>query len=446
MLFLSLALRVSLVMSGGQNYWPDERRYDVSRRAADALWNGDVLGTLRALNSASHFLYKVIGVVPALVQKAVSPSPKIPALFFSWFSIANLWLAWAVVRRTGENKRVALLAAVMLALCSTFLYYCRHLLPYDAAMAFGLLSLFLGLRSPPRAVDSVLCGFFSLCAFLTYNGYWVLAGLALSVHILRPPRTYAAVLRRAAISGAAFVFPLAVLLTVSAMASDWHLLRQFIVFSRTVTQGSFSEGWSLPFAYLWDAEHTLALLWVAAFLWGIRECALGRRRGAIALGVLGFLSIYAALVFSSVVLEKFVVYGRTARMLVPFSCILAAPVIDRVWTSAPRGKLLAVAMLAIAVVQAAMNFCRPLTQTFPAEFLQLAAKASVPTDTGEYAVLFARHLYQFPLPSEDSGTTILQRYHPLEFLPYQYEGYTPDQRGKLRSTDIRMRLILRRKP
>ena len=69
-------------------------------------------------------------------------------------------------------------------------------------------------------------------------------------------------------------------------------------------------------------------------------------------------------------------------MLVPFSCILAAPVIDRVWTSAPRGKLLAVAMLAIAVVQAAMNFCRPLTQTFPAEFLQLAAKASVPTDTG----------------------------------------------------------------
>ena len=50
MLFLSLALRVSLVMSGGQNYWPDERRYDVSRRAADALWNGDVLGTLRALN------------------------------------------------------------------------------------------------------------------------------------------------------------------------------------------------------------------------------------------------------------------------------------------------------------------------------------------------------------------------------------------------------------
>jgi hypothetical protein len=31
--------------------------------------------------------------------------------------------------------------------------------------------------------------------------------------------------------------------------------------------------------------------------------------------------------------------------------------------------------------------------------------------------------------------------HPLTFLPYQYEGYTPEQRRVLRSTDISMRLI-----
>jgi hypothetical protein len=32
--------------------------------------------------------------------------------------------------------------------------------------------------------------------------------------------------------------------------------------------------------------------------------------------------------------------------------------------------------------------------------------------------------------------------HPLQFLPYQYEGYTPAQRSALRATDIRMRLIV----
>jgi hypothetical protein len=32
--------------------------------------------------------------------------------------------------------------------------------------------------------------------------------------------------------------------------------------------------------------------------------------------------------------------------------------------------------------------------------------------------------------------------HPLQFLPYQYEGYDPSQREVLRSSDIRMRLLL----
>ena len=31
--------------------------------------------------------------------------------------------------------------------------------------------------------------------------------------------------------------------------------------------------------------------------------------------------------------------------------------------------------------------------------------------------------------------------YPLQFWPYQYEGYTPAERRILRSTDIRMRLL-----
>lgn len=34
--------------------------------------------------------------------------------------------------------------------------------------------------------------------------------------------------------------------------------------------------------------------------------------------------------------------------------------------------------------------------------------------------------------------------HPLQFKPYQYEGYTPHQREFLRSTDIRMRILVPR--
>jgi hypothetical protein len=39
------------------------------------------------------------------------------------------------------------------------------------------------------------------------------------------------------------------------------------------------------------------------------------------------------------------------------------------------------------------------------------------------------------------GVVLLARPHPLQFLPYQYEGYTPAERAALRAIDIRMRLV-----
>jgi hypothetical protein len=444
-LLLSFLLRVVLILSGGQYAFPDEDRYEKSRVAAAALWSGNLYDFLHALHSADHFLFKVIGVVPATMQLLLAPSPKIPALFFSLFSMACLWLLWGIMRRTGENERVALFAVSLLALCSTFLYYCRHLLPYDTAMAFGLFALFAGLRTPSRDVDSVWCGLFSLCAFLTYNGYWVLAGFAMLTHVLRPPLTPAQGLRRALASGLSFAVPLAAILATSAAiaSADGNLLQQFLAFSRTVTQGSYAEGWSLPFCFLWHSEHFLILLWAAALIYSLRECALGRRKEALILGLLGVLFIYGTLVIFSVVLEKFVVYGRLVRQLVPFCCMLAALFLERLWTSSPKAKSLAMVVLAAAVFQAAVNFRQPFTQMFPVEFRRLAAEASVPTKAGQYEVLFDCYIYPEPLPVKAAGRVIIQKRHPLQFLPYQYEGHTPEQRSKLRSNDISMRLILK---
>lgn len=443
-LVLSFLLRAFLVLSGGQNYWPDESRYNKSREAAGALWVGDLPGALRVFYHAGHLLFEVIGVVPATMEIIFAPSPKIPALFFALFSVASLWLMWGIVRRVGENERVALFAVGLLALCSTFLYYCRHLLPYDAAMAFGLLSLFVGLRTPSRAFDSLLCGIFSGCAFLTYNGYWVLAGFALLTHTLRPPRTLAWCLRRAFISGCSFALPLVVLFLLSA-AAGVDLLQQFLVSSRMNTQGSFSEGWSLPFVFLWHSEHLLILLWAVALIYGLRESALAYRKEAMILCLSGIFFIYGTLVVFSVFIEKFVVQGRLVRQLAPFCSILAALFLERLWTTFPKGKALVVAVLVLAVFQAALNFRQPLTQVFPTEFQRLALEASGSTEKGKYESVFDHHIYPEPLPAKDAGRTIIRKRHPLQFLPYQYEGYTPDQRNKLRSNDISMRLILKAK-
>jgi hypothetical protein len=67
------------------------------------------------------------------------------------------------------------------------------------------------------------------------------------------------------------------------------------------------------------------------------------------------------------------------------------------------------------------------------------------TDGGstEYVWAYVQHIYPAPEPLVlPPGHAVLARApHPLQFLPYQYEGYTPDERDKLRSTDISMRLV-----
>lgn len=457
----SFLLRMILVSLGGQYFFPDEARYDTSRFAADILWAGDIVGFLKALHSADHFLFKAIGVLPATLQIIFGSSPKIPALFFSLFSVASLWLTWRIVHRIGENERAALLSISLFALCSTQLYYSRHLVPYDMAMAFGLLAVFIGLRKPARAVDSILCGLSSACCFLTYNGYWILGGFAMLVHVLQQPQTFATTGRRALFSVMGLVAPIAFIILISAAAGG-DLFGSFIRFSGTVTQGSFSEGWMLPIAYFWHSEHLLILLWVVALLFGLWDSTVGSRKESVRFAVFGIIFAYGTFVVFSVFLEKFVVYGRLARQMVPFCSILVALFLEKLWTCNLKIKPLITVIVLIVVCQAAFNFKQNYTHTFPSDFLQLASEASgqnfpskphgfysdlsVTTETEECEVLFAHYIYPAPHPVTESGEIILQRPHPQQFLPYQYEGYTPDQRSKFQSVDISMKLILKRIP
>ena len=437
----SLALRVVLVMKGGQGYWPDESRYERSRAAVDALARADWPAAGRPLGRSDHLMFVVLGMVPAAVEHVTRRSDKIPALFFAVFSVASLLLVAALMRRLGEGRRAALLAAVLLALSATQFYYARHLLPYDAALALGLAAIVAGSGAPESLFRSVLCGLLSAATVLTYNGFWLLAGFALAAHGLQSPRRLPGVVRRSAAAGGSFVLALGLLIGGNAAAGG-DLGRQFVSFSRAVSQGDFREGWRLPFAYLWHAEHLVALLWGAGFVWGAAQLVRGRAKESIRFGIAGLFSIYGGLVLTSTVLHAMVVYGRLARQLVPFACIVTAAMLDRLWSRSGTPRRLAIGVLAAAVVQAAFNFEPPLAQTFPAEFRKMAAAVPVPPGR-ETRLLFVEHLYGF-LPAVAPGfdTVLLARPHPLQFLPYQYEGYTPDERTALRSSDIRMRLLL----
>ena len=120
--------------------------------------------------------------------------------------------------------------------------------------------------------------------------------------------------------------------------------------------------------------------------------------------------------------RSMVVYGRQARQLVPFACIVTAVALERTLAASPRRRPFAVALYAAVLLQAAVNFSQPMRQIFPAESRRLAAR--VAARDGEWPVLlYADHIYPAPPPVPDAeGPVLLATPRPLRYLPYQYEG------------------------
>ena len=440
LLAAAFVLRVYLVIQGGQYYWPDERLYRFSQTAAECLVSGDLECTAHALNRPEHVLFIVVGTIPGVVEQILGANSRIPAAFFATFSVAGLWLVWKIALALGGSDREAILASTLLACSSTWTYYSRHLLPYDVSMTFALMSLWLAVQRPGNWRRAAAAACVSSLAFLAYYGSWAIVAFVLCVGVCWKPRDLGDVVARGAAAAAGFLTPL-LLLVIGSRLAGGDLLSQSVTFAGTVTQGSHREGWKLPFEYLWFAEHGLAVLWAVCVALAVLRLAWRDPRLQIPLG--GVLVIYGLLVLASVGLNLFVVYGRTARQLVPFLCLVAAQQIHRM-TLRPGGAHAVTGLMLIIAVQAAMNLSTPLRQVFPDRFKQEALAGVHDIDRNQLMFVYADHIYPRPHPvNVDGMSTLAKQPHPLQFEPYQYEGFTPDERYLLRTSDISMRLLVK---
>jgi hypothetical protein len=438
----ALASRLVLVVAGGQFYWPDEDRYRQSRAMVEELAAGNARAAWNRATESAHPLFKALGLVPAAVEWTYMQDPRIPAAFFALFSVFNIWLLAGIARRLGAGAIETVLVALLFAASTSFLYFTRHLFPYDVAMTFGLLSLHAGSRPDASWRASIACGCWAALCFLAYFGYWTLGGAACVIHVLRD-LSRAHVVRRGVLTAVGLATPL--LLLVSAMTlTGGSLVTNTRSFMADVNQGTFAEGWRVPVEYLWHAEQGLLVLWIVA----IGICIAAWRRWlavpAVRAGLIGLLCVYGALAVFSTGLEAFVVYGRLARQLVPFLCLVTAAVLTRIAVRRPSfARAMLPAIAAAVLIQAAVNARQVFAQQFPLEFVPRGEQAAGRMGATRAVPLYTRHLYppaamDIPAGSVEAAAAP----HPLQFRPYQYEGYTRQERQFLRSTDIRMRVLI----
>lgn len=453
-LVISLLLRWVLVMRGGQFYFSDEHRYQVSQEFVDFATQGKLAqGFSRLFIAPEHLGFKILGIFPALIEKLThQPSLVIPALFFSLFSVFNLYLIFLLSQRAGASPLESLLALGIAAASQSLLYYSRHLMPYDPAMTFGLLSLFVGIKKTASIRDSFLCGVLGFLCFITYNGYWLMAGFAMLAHLFSETRQLSRLVHKGIGIAIGFAIPL-LLILLAASLSGVNLMMEYSQFAGTVTQGDYAEGWSLPFEYFWHTEHFLIVALGLLSLYAIfnmlktQEKNPGRWLG-------GILFIYIGLVLFSVFFHSFVVLGRLARQIMPFLILLAAHGLAQVHVRKTTPQYGVSLIMVFMWIQGLWNYGTAFMLSYPREFTataqshypdfsfsekRLAFGAPALCENNGYIMENAKYLLDAPeLPSHIQGELLLSDAHPVSFVPYQFEGYTPEQRREFHQRNLRM--------
>lgn len=451
-LALSAGLRLRLVAQGGQGFWSDETRYLAAREAVAGLAGGDHAAAARALlGGADHLFFKVIGLIPAGLERLVGANNFLPGCFFAGFSVLNILLVALIARRAGAGRREAVVAALLMMAAATQFYYARHFFPYDAALSFGLLALWTGWRAAAGAGRSLTCGVLAGLGFLTYTGSWLFGAMVLIGHVLAGWPDRLAVVRRGAWAAAGLALPIGAAIALAHGLAQADLVASFLRFSRTINQGDFGGGGRLLREYFWSAEGLNAVLGLLALVAVGLGALVARTRHRGVAWTAGAVFLLGVLWYFSDVAHQFVIYGRTARMVVPLVCLAGAFALEQLWRTGGGGGKLATGLMAAVALQAAANYWAPWQQVFPDEFSGRAAQLHRDRRAaGEQRQLVTIYVM---MPRLDTliktlpdHEVLLASPNPLQYRPYLFEGWPEKERAALEREDIRMRLIAVNQP
>jgi MFS family permease len=456
LLAVSWAIRVALCIGGGQLYWSDEHRYSHTYRVLRhlaSLHPGRALDALFGM--PIHIGFVVMALPAAAVHAAavrLSGGPMtwshfvdtmwIPAAVLSLYSVLNIWLVGRLADRVGAGEGEAFLAMFLMACCNSMFYWSRHLMPYDASLTLCLMGLWIGLTPYPTWWTPVWCGCVLGCGFLTHYGSWPMVGACALGHAMYEDRDFMTASRKLASIALGAAIPVGIL-TWASMARGIDpfpvLVLRFFVGQHGDMFGDYSEAWSLPWAYLWNAETGMLVALVIGTLTGTLILTDSRRKWLWPWMAFG---VYALIVMGAAA-HVGCAFGRQARTMVPFLCLGGAFGGYRLSEQMQKSWKTVYALFIMAMF--AGNAYAPLRQWFPYD-----VRKSVHVEFDEAVTLRVQgiKLRNHGLPTLVVNTCdfypVLERLprpwgqvkakymHPLSWAPYQYEGYKPDERERLK--------------
>jgi len=444
-IFISSILRLIIIIKGGQQFWPDESRYIESRIAIHKISSGYPYEAWQGLIGApEHIFFKITGLIPAYIEKFVGGNQYSPSIFFSIFSILNLWLIWKLAETIKADELEALMALFLAAGANCLFYFSRHFLPYDFSLCLGLSAGYYALGK--GRFHGFLAGFLAALCFLAYNGYFMLSALVLlgSVASSFQQEGRLSIIRLSKI-GLGYLAPL-VILSVTGFYLDKNVLKKLGEFSKTITQGDLGEAIKTIPQYFWSTENINSVILILGVIFSIYLWIKRLNRPEFGWAITAIILLLAVFVLASDIFKKFTVYGRIARIIWPFVCLAAATCMTYAWRQGGPWRLSCKVLLIIYGIQAGLNFSTPLGQWFPKEFNIVADKiiAQDKLSGGRNLSVIHTSFYfspqsitKEPLPLQ----IVWSERHPQQWEPYLFEGSTRIDRLAFLSSPAAMSVV-----
>ncbi len=469
-MFVAFALRLLLIVDGGQRFFPDEARYyDFTVYIADNVFEGDILGGFGSLlEYRTHPGAHAATFLPAFVHRIVfelsadkeltwrdywqdqTGDFRFSAIFFAIPSVLSIGLIYYIARRAGADDLEGVIAAFLLAASNTWFIWSRHFLTYDISMLFALAALCVALR--PRERDhrgAMLAGLLLFCAFWVYTNHVFLVftiGFLYCLTLVHNPRAMIARLFYVSIGASILLLPI---LIYNYAVLNIDVFAGMLAQVERITQGRYEEGAVLPFVYFFEAEGVISLVWLTGLVLafkGVVNCRPHRRR-RIMLWLAAVVVLYGLMALLSTGLHVVVLFGRTVRAFVPFIVLICA------FAFAPRARRCGYRLTALTAagitLAALMNFIGVISQQQHMELtrqvrdeygaVSLTTTFSPPSKSHAFnnSVLEGAHYelvnagYYYPITEMTDlpdGEVLMKVAHPFNYKPWQYEGMTPEMR------------------
>ncbi|TNF34756.1 MAG: hypothetical protein EP312_05625 [Gammaproteobacteria bacterium] len=323
LILFAIAIRIWLIFGSGQLLGMDGPEYfgnalAVYNQLSTHSWQ-DALST----PVYAHWGCILFGTLAFFLLPDWLNQQEMFALVFALPGIINILLLYGITLRLENNHRAALIAAALYTLSFSAIYHIRYVHPQELSMMFFMMGILVTLKKPQNTSATALSGLFQFMCFFVYYGYWILAFIGLlfsTIHGIQRKRDF---VLSGGMASIGFFAPLIAFVVIgNHYGADY--IGHFIGFSQSITMGDFNLGHIVPFAFFWNTEGFLFVLWCLCFLFSFH-----RANKTMQYCIAGISLIYGILVISSNLLGQFVVYGRIAKMMVPFFCVLSACILYR---------------------------------------------------------------------------------------------------------------------